>query len=187
MTDDHHELFSGGKAFTLGAATEPAEGLQVLAPREPTLPSRVLPHFSFSAPTLAGSRSAENRELSPSISLPVPSPAYLPQGAARSLPAAPRLPREQGHADTASPCPGHARKLCLTLQTAQPSGTKNRPCARLDVFLSAGYTPSPVQFFPLVEQRDAGWSRGWCSTGCPERLCCGPGCHGAGQPPGNTP
>lgn len=141
MTDDHQELFSGGKPFTLGAA----EGLQCW-PRS-ALPSQRFPRsfpLPFQRSSSAGQGWAGHRPgRCPPASPCAPQPGLPSPGAARSLPAVPALPREQGHAGTASPCPGHARKLCLTLHSAaQPLGTKNRPCARLDVFLSAGCTPS---------------------------------------------
>lgn len=77
---------------------------------------------------------------------PLPAPTYLPW-----LPASASQPHvlPSGHMDTRrhtdSPCPRQARKLCLTLPNAQLSRweLKTAPArARLDVFLSAGYTPS---------------------------------------------
>lgn len=183
MTDDHQELFSGRKPFTLGAATHSRGGRGAASPgstAQPTLPSVLRGSPSPSPrpfwPAAAGHRS----DCSPQHLPPGPSGAYLPQGAARSLPAVPGLPREQGHAGTASPCPGHARKLCLTLHSAaQPPGTKNRSCARLDVFLSAGYTPSCRSIFSIGG-----------AAGCrlePRVVFHGPARRDAGQPPGNTP
>lgn len=157
---------------------EAAEGLQVLAPLQPapfSEASQVLPHFSFSAPSRAGSRRAENGRTALPQHLPPGAQSRLPSpGRCRSLPAVPALPREQGHADTASPCPGHARKLCLTLQSAaRRPGTKNRSCARLDVFLSAGYTPSSSSsrsFFSIGGTAGCSPSRGWFSTGRPAAM-----------------
>lgn len=127
---------------------EAAQGLQVPAPQQPTLPS-VFRSFPSPSPLFFqcsnSARQPESRELAAL-------PQHLPPGPQSRLPSPGRClqpPDRPGTATgtgtrrlAASPCPGHARKLCLTLQTAQPLGTKNRPCARLDVFLSAGYTPS---------------------------------------------
>lgn len=116
--------------------------------------SQVFLYFCFSSPGLTGSRRTEDWPLSPSISLPGSSP---PSGS--HLPSPGHWLQPPGHPSSAagtrtrrhreSPCPGHARKLCLTLQNTQPLGTKNRSCARLDVFLSAGYTPSSRSIFSI--------------------------------------
>lgn len=132
-------------------------GLQVLVLQPLLCPrlseaSQAFPYFSFSSSGLADSRRVEGSLLSPSICLPgssppshthLPSPRHWLPGHSGSDTGT----RTRRHKD--SPCPGHARKLCLTLQNAQPLGTKNGSCARLDVFLSAGYTPSSHSIFSI--------------------------------------
>lgn len=181
MRDDHQELFSGGKPFTLGAAPHGRGGRGAASPGNAAALS-ALRFKGFPSPSpLSLQRSSSVRQ--PESGELTAVPQHLPPGPQPRLPCpgrcSPRLRRGEGHADTASPCPGHARKLCLTLQSAQPPGTKNRSCARLDVFLSAGYTPSSRSIFSIGG-----------AAGCrlKQRVVFhGPARRDAGQPPGNTP
>lgn len=163
LTDDHRELFSGGNPFILDAAGDSRGRVGAASPGTaaahsacPPLSkaSQVFPYLYLSSPGLSGSQRAEDWLLSPSISLPgssppsrsrLPSPGHWLQPPGHPSSAAGT--RTRRHRD--SPYPGHARKLCLTLQNAQPLGTKNRSSVRLDVFLSAGYTPSSRSIFSI--------------------------------------
>lgn len=107
MTDDHRELFSGGKPFISGAAGDSRSSAGTVALQQPALPSAFKAFPSLSLLFLQFSRSGRQPvsrgprspgSCLPSSSPPFSTPAYLPRGDGFGLPA-PRPPQLR-HGDT---------------------------------------------------------------------------------------
>lgn len=159
MTNKNYFLEENHSSRAQPVIAGTARGLQDLVLPQPALPFAFRGFPSLPLLFLQFSRSVRQpatRQLNarPSISLSgssppsrfhLPSPGHWLQPP--SCPSCAAGTRTRRHSDP--PCLGHARKLCLTLRNAQPLGTKNRSCARLDVFLSAGYTPSSRSIFSI--------------------------------------
>jgi len=154
LEENHSSWAQPATAEAVAGAASPGTAAARSALRFPRLPTSfpTFPSVLQVWPAAGERRTTVPRQLPPRLqprsALPLtfptePAPASGPPG--RRGPAA--RTRTRRHWD--SPRPGHARKLCLTLQNAQPLGTKNSSCASPRVFLSAGYTPSSRSIFSI--------------------------------------